>query len=74
MPATAGAGEGGVLLEGHWGHETWFTWKGGPRGKGIGWRTVFRLQKAGLIKDIDPNPWEHKYAITDKGREYLEGL
>jgi len=67
-------GEGGQLERGHWGAEVWHHWKGGTRTKGLRSATIHKLWQLGFIRDIDPNPFETTYAITNKGREYLRGL
>ena len=65
-------GEGGQLERGHMGPDVWYYWKDSLfSSKGINSRTVHKLWLLGLIRDIDPNPFETSYRITALGREYL---
>ena len=67
-------GQGGQLERGHMGPQIWHYWKDGTHIKGLSIATIHKLWQLGFIHDIDPNPFETSYRITDKGREYLEGL
>ena len=68
-------GEGGQLEKGQIGPDVWYYWKAKPySARGLRSTTIHKLWKLGLISDIDPNPFETSYRITDKGRAYLDGL
>ncbi len=65
-------GQGGQLHENHFGSQHWYNWDNELVSKGINYRTVYKLLELGLIRDIDPNPFEHTFAISDKGQDCLE--
>ena len=69
-------GAGKQLMELRLGPETSLRWKAGPPfgPPGINYLTLSKLQELRLVFDTNPSWKGGTYAITDKGREYLEGL